>query len=110
MFDISQLNSEAMATYNSTQMATNRIQHVIVFHDYLTRFVLPLCVSMPDCKAQRPSVASAVYLANASSFGVRQGWSLRGYAQEISHLLAVCYPEVIDRCYVSRMHRFEGKY
>ncbi|KAM0293795.1 hypothetical protein ACHAO9_001481 [Fusarium lateritium] len=89
MFDIALLDSEAIAKYNSSHSAANRTQHAVVFHDYLTRFVIPLCVSMPDCKVQSPSVTSAVYVANAATMGIKQAWSLRGYAQAISHLLAV---------------------
>lgn len=100
MFDIALFDSETIAKYNSSHSAANRTQHAVVFHDYLTRFVIPLCVAMPDCKVQSPSVTSAVYLVNASSMGIKQAWSLRGYAQAISHLLAVCFPEVVDCCYV----------
>ncbi|KAH7257893.1 CRAL-TRIO domain-containing protein [Fusarium tricinctum] len=100
MFDIALLDSETIAKYNSSHSAANRTQHAVVFHDYLTRFFIPLCVAIPDCKVQSPSVTSAVYLANASSMGIKQAWSLRGYAQAISHLLAVCFPEVVDCCYV----------
>ncbi|KAM0236632.1 hypothetical protein ACHAP5_009318 [Fusarium lateritium] len=78
MFDIALLDSEAITKYNSSHSAANRTQHAVVFHDYLTRFVIPLCVSMPDCKVQSPSVTSAVYVANAATMGIKQAWSLRG--------------------------------
>lgn len=103
MFDVGQLTSENMAKYNASQTPTARSQHTVVFHDYMTRFVLPLCASMSDCQARSPCVVSSVYLVNAASFGLRQAWSLKGYAQEVSQLLAICYPEMVDRCYVSTL-------
>ncbi|KAH7198351.1 CRAL-TRIO domain-containing protein [Fusarium flagelliforme] len=109
MFDVAQLTSENMAKYNASQTSTARSQHTVVFHDYMTRFVLPLCASMPDCQAKSPSVVSSVYLVNAASFGLRQAWSLKGYAQEVSQLLAVCYPEMVDRCYVMNAPAYFGK-
>lgn len=65
---------------------------------------------MPDCKAQSPSVVSTVYIVNAASFGLRQAWSLKGYAQDISQLLAMCYPEMVDRCYVSSFNLSKSVY
>ena len=56
---------------------------------------------MPDCQAKGSSVVSSVYVINIASFGLRQAWSLKGYAQDVSQLLAICYPEMVDRCYVS---------
>jgi hypothetical protein len=46
-------------------------------------------------------IDSAVYLVDVSKISLKQAWSLRSYAQDISQLLATCYPEVIDRVYVS---------
>ena len=101
MLDVGQLTSENMAKYNASQTATARSQHTAVFHDYMTRFVLPLCASMLDCQAKGTSAVSSVYVINAASFGLRQAWSLKGYAQDVSQLLAICYPEMVDRCYMS---------
>ncbi|UZP34405.1 hypothetical protein NXS19_002221 [Fusarium pseudograminearum] len=108
-FDVEQLTAESMAKYNASQTATEKSQHTMVFHDYMTRFVLPLCGSMPDCKAQSPSVVSSIYVINAGSFGLRQAWSMKGYAQDVSQLLAVCFPEMVDRCYVMNAPAYFGK-
>ncbi|RGP74496.1 cral trio domain [Fusarium longipes] len=109
MFDVGQLTAEALAKYNASETATEKSRHTIVYHDYLTRFVIPLCASQPDCKVQDPSVVSSVYLVNAASFGLRQAWSLKGYAQDVSQLLAICYPETVDRCYVLNAPAYFGK-
>lgn len=50
-------------------------------------------------------LTSAVYLVDIVSFTFKQAWNVRAYAQDISKLLATCYPEVVARVYVScRMH------
>lgn len=83
---------------NSASDATRR---VVVFHDYLTRFILPLCSAVDDRPEPSIPVTSAVYLVDVKSLTLKQAWSVRAYAQDISKLLATCYPEVIDRVYVS---------
>ena len=83
-------------------MGSNTLQRACVVHDGLTRFVLPLCSAMPDRPNPTVPVTSAVYLADISELGLRQGWDLRSYAQDISKLLALCYPELIDRVFVRR--------
>ncbi|KAK4215714.1 CRAL-TRIO domain-containing protein [Rhypophila decipiens] len=97
LFDTTHLNADALARYSKQRAASGleATRQAIVFHDYLTRFVLPLCSSA----AGRP-ISSAVYLCDVGTLTLRQTWSVRGYAQDISQLLATCYPEVIDRVYV----------
>ncbi|KAK4164714.1 CRAL-TRIO domain-containing protein [Cladorrhinum sp. PSN259] len=97
IFDIAHLDADALASYGKQRATVDgTTRQAIVFHDYLTRFVLPLCSAM---KPGEP-VTSAVYLVDIGSFTLKQAWSVRGYAQDISKLLATCYPEVIDRVYV----------
>ncbi|KAF5676553.1 cinnamoyl reductase [Fusarium heterosporum] len=60
MFDVALLSSEVIAKYNSRQAAANRTKNALVFHDYLTRFVIPLCASLPDCKLQGSSGMSSI--------------------------------------------------
>ena len=74
--------------------------------------MLPLCSAAsihkggPDGAAPEVvPVTSAVYLVDIASFTFKQAWNVRAYAQDISKLLATCYPEVVARVYVScRMH------
>ncbi|RKU46288.1 hypothetical protein DL546_007392 [Coniochaeta pulveracea] len=68
--------------------------------DYVTRFVLPLCSAMSDRPNPSEPVTSAVFLVDIASFSFKQAWNVRGYAQDISRLLATCYPETVDRVYV----------
>lgn len=55
---------------------------------------------MTDRPEPEKPVPGAVYLADIANASLRQAWSLRGYAQSTSALLATCYPEVVDRIYV----------
>jgi hypothetical protein len=41
-----------------------------------------------------------VYLVDVAALTVKQAWAVRNYAQDISRLLATCYPEVVERVYV----------
>lgn len=78
--------------------------------DYVTRFVLPLCSAMSDRPNPSEPVTSAVFLVDIASFSFKQAWNVRGYAQDISRLLATCYPETVDRVYVSAHKRQDRQY
>jgi hypothetical protein len=69
--------------------------------DYLLRFVIPLCSAMQDRPDRHLPVTSAVYLADLDNISFRLAWNLRTFAQQISTLLATCYPEVVDTIYVN---------
>lgn len=86
---------------SSKQAGSETTKRAIVALDYLTRFVLPLCSTIDDRPDAANPVTSAVYLVDVGSLTLKQGWSLRSYAQDVSKLLATCYPEVVDRVYVS---------
>jgi hypothetical protein len=60
-----------------------------------------MCSAMSDRPEPDRAVSSAVYLVDIASFTFRQAWNVKGYAQDISKLLATCYPEVVDTVYVS---------
>ena len=101
VFDIAYLDSDALSTYGKDRNTSNATRQAILFHDYLTRFVFPLCSVVCDRPSPNPPVTSAVYLADISKLTFKQAWNVRSYAQDTSKLLATCYPEVIDRVYVS---------
>ncbi|KAI1818648.1 CRAL-TRIO domain-containing protein [Poronia punctata] len=119
MFDIAALNGATMADYKKTRgmpLATgdlstspNSVQRAITFHETLTRFVLPLCTAMQDRPDPHIPVSSAVYLVDVSSFGLKQAFDLRNYAQDISKLLATSFPEVVDTVYVLNAPAYFGK-
>ena len=76
------------------------LQLASVFHESLIRFIFPLCSMMMDRADPSVPVTSSTYIVDASNMGIKQGWSLRTFAQEISWLLATCYPETIERIFV----------
>ncbi|KAJ5624354.1 hypothetical protein N7510_000663 [Penicillium lagena] len=73
------------------------VQLASVYHDSLTRLVLPLCSMMTDRPNPLAPITSSIYLVDASGLGLKQGWNLRCFAQNISWLLSTCYPETIHR-------------
>lgn len=77
------------------------LQMASVFHDSLVRFVLPLCTMMTDRSNSSTPISSSIYLVDASGLGLKQGWNLKTFAQEISWLLSTCYPETILKVFVS---------
>jgi hypothetical protein len=116
MFDIANLDSKAMTGYKKSRnlgpasnegvngariLEFNAAQKALVFHGSLTRFILPLCSMMHDRLEPDEPISSAVYLVDVATFGIKQGWDLRTYAQDISKLLATCFPEVIETVFVS---------
>ncbi|KAJ5241644.1 uncharacterized protein N7469_003235 [Penicillium citrinum] len=114
-FDISQLHKTALHSWEESRKSAgwsfsefeaggcpkpDMLQMASVFHDSLVRFVLPLCTMMPDrCHPSTP-ISSSIYLVDASELGLKQGWNLKSFAQEISWLLSTCYPETILKVFV----------
>lgn len=116
MFDLSHLDQAALNRWDETRRSSgwtysesegqppakpDMLQLAAVFHDSLTRFILPLCSMMPDRPNPEGAVTHSIYLVDASSLGWKQSWSLRLFAQDISYLLSTCYPETIQRIFVS---------
>lgn len=76
------------------------LQMASVFHDSFTRLVFPLCSAATDRPSPARAVTHSIYLVDASSLGLKQGWHLRSFAQNISWLLSTCYPETIKHVFV----------
>ncbi|KFA80621.1 hypothetical protein S40288_07532 [Stachybotrys chartarum IBT 40288] len=98
IFDLDRLDQAALKQYGKAAESGVNLDSLI-FHDYLTRFVLPLCSVARDRPNPESTVTSAVYLIDISKVTLTHGWSLRNYAQGVSTLLATCYPEVIHQIY-----------
>jgi hypothetical protein len=113
LFDLAHINDGVVAKYNEfrgrtsqngTKTVSEATEKLITFHDYLTRFVTPLCAAARDRPHPDSTVTGAVYLADISSVTIKQGWGLRGFIQDINRVLAICYPEVVHRAFVSRLY------
>ncbi|KAB8262519.1 CRAL-TRIO domain-containing protein [Aspergillus pseudonomiae] len=110
MIDLAHMKSEAMTRWRETRnlpcgdaLATSSpdmAQRACVFQDGLTRFILPLCTAMTDRPDSSLPVTKTTCLVDASALSLKQAWDMRDYAQEISWILATCYPETISRIIV----------
>ncbi|KAI0423429.1 CRAL/TRIO domain protein [Xylaria sp. FL1042] len=98
LLDAANLDGANLAKYRSYSVS-QITRRALTSLDYLTRFALPLCAMMAADPPSKP-ISGAVYLVDIASISLRQAWSLRGYAQSITGLLATCYPEVVDTIYV----------
>lgn len=113
IFDIAALDSSTMNTYkasrgDSLDAVINGIgkpsaaaTNALVFHDFLSRFILPLCSAMSGQGQPSGHGLACLYLVDISSLSLRQSWTLKEYTLDISKILANCYPEMIDRVFVS---------
>ncbi|KAJ5560728.1 hypothetical protein N7513_003127 [Penicillium frequentans] len=115
MFDLSFLNKKNLACWEQTRHTAvwsdseshanlppkpDMLQLASVYHDSFARMVFPLCSMMTDRPNPSVAITSSIYLVDASDLGLKQGWSLRYFAQSISWLLSTCYPETIQRVFV----------
>lgn len=115
MFDVAHLDKDTLACWGNRRKATSWVysppgeaqapkpdmwQLASVFQDTLIRFILPLCSMMRDRPSPLIPITSCTAVVDASSLGLKQGWNLRFFAQEISWLLSTCYPETIERIFV----------
>lgn len=103
-FDVAKLDATVLREY-STVDASSALIRPLVFHDCLTRFVLPLCSKASPTKQP---VTSCLYLVDVSSFGIKQAWNVRNYAADISKVLANDYPEMIDKVLVGHAPNFRS--
>lgn len=78
------------------------LQLASVYYDSVIRFIHPLCSMMKDRADPSSPVTSSIFIVDASNLGIKQGWSVRTFAQEITWLLSTCYPETIDKLFVGQ--------
>lgn len=117
MIDMAHLDQAAMVHWRETvaipcqnsytdggKVTPDMEQRASVLHDYITRFVFPLCSAMNDRPEMSKPISKSVYMVDASSLGLKQAWDLRDFARDISWILSTCYPETIYRIYVSHIY------
>ncbi|GIJ85039.1 hypothetical protein Asppvi_003894 [Aspergillus pseudoviridinutans] len=106
MIETVHLDQKAVAHWRQTRELSGHrgspdmAQRALVHFDYLTRFVFPLCSALRDRPLPSEPVTKAIYLVEGSSICLRQAWNLRDFAQDLSWILATCYPETIDRIFI----------
>lgn len=115
IFDISKLTSAAIAAHEKSSrtavVPTTNIDHAravsipflraCAVHDELTRFIMPLCSAATDRPNLQFPITKQLVIADISSLGIRQLWQLKGYLEGFSKILALNYPEILDRVLVS---------
>lgn len=113
VFDISALDSATMNAYKDSRAGrrdsatvdkpsvSTTIVDSIVFHDCITRFILPLCSIMDNAEGSGTEAMGCLYLVDVSALSLKQSWTLKDYTMDISKVLANNYPEMIDSILVS---------
>ncbi|KAE8167392.1 CRAL-TRIO domain-containing protein [Aspergillus tamarii] len=110
MLNLVHLQHEAMTRWSETRnmpcadasvtSSPDMAQRVSVFHDGLTRFILPLCTAMNDRPDSSIPVTKSTYLVDASALSLKQVWNMKYFIQEVSWILFTCYPETIQHIFV----------
>ena len=114
LFDAGKLDSKTMAAYKktSTDMKPMKAELNIpdtvsvevirasTIYEHLTRFIMPLCTSVPGRPNPDRAITKMIVLVDMSGIGLMQIWSLRGYIQDLGKLFATNYPEILSRVLV----------
>ena len=70
-------------------------------HDELTRFIMPLCSRVKEISGSESYlITKQTVIADISGLSLSQLWSLRGHLERFNKLLAISYPDILDRVLV----------
>ncbi|PCG96544.1 Hypothetical protein PENO1_004700 [Penicillium occitanis (nom. inval.)] len=103
VFDVANLKNAAIKSYERTRnlksVPINEIspdtekpaaappsgpQRALIYHDYVTRFLFPLCSRLTHKpENERNETTQCIYLANIANMPLKQVWDLRNYAQDV---------------------------
>ena len=130
MFDIGKLDAKTMAAYRNASLSVPRpkpspanmkapgvvsaeLLRAFALFDSLTRFVMPLVSAVPGRVDGDMPVTKTIMLADIAGLNMRQLWNLKGYIQDFNKLLAINYPEILDRVLVCspmfiKMHQHDS--
>ena len=115
MFDIGKLDSKTMGAYRGASLSVPRPNEVNLkdtgavstellrafgLFDSLTRFIMPLVSAVPGRPDTDRPVTKTIILADISGLTMRQLWNLKQYLLDFNKLLAINYPEILDRVLV----------
>ncbi|GES58100.1 CRAL/TRIO-domain-containing protein [Aspergillus terreus] len=84
------------------------LQLAALMFDHLTRVAIPLCAAVDDRREKDTPLTGSVILADASTLTMMQGFDLRGFARDVSGLLSMCYPEIIDKIIICHCPAYMG--
>lgn len=114
MFDAAKLGSKTMAAFKKSSaklevkrsdlkmpgIVSTEMLRAFTKINTLTRFVMPLCSAVPSRKYLDIAVTKMLCVVDISGMGLRQFWNLRGYLQNLSRLVGINYPEILDHVLV----------
>ncbi|KAL8827998.1 MAG: hypothetical protein Q9191_002848 [Dirinaria sp. TL-2023a] len=94
--DMKALKSE-LKIPDSVPMASVR---AFAYYEFLTRFIMPLCTSVPGRPNQERAVTKTLCIVDISGISLKQVWSLRGWIQDLAKMFATNYPEILSRVFI----------
>ncbi len=104
VYEIGKLDPKKISAYASAT-SKSKIKspklRLFALYENLTRFVMPLCSSVPGRSNPETPVDQSNNIIDISKVGLKQFWNLRGHMQEASTLATAHYPEILDRIFVS---------
>lgn len=108
MYEIGKLDHKkisAWASGTSKSKIKSPKLRLFALYENLTRFVMPLCSSVPGRMNPETPVDQSNNIIDISKVGLKQFWNLRSHMQEASTLATAHYPEILDRIFVSSQLR-----
>lgn len=69
---------------------------------------MPLLSAVPGRPDSDKLVTKMLIIADISGLDMRQLWNLKRYIQDLSKLLAINYPEILDRVLVCSINVYLG--
>ena len=104
VYEIGKLDPKKITAYASAT-SKSKIKspglRLFALYENLTRFVMPLCSSVPGRSNPETPVDQSNNIVDLSKAGLKQLWNLRSHLQEASTLATAHYPEILDRIFVS---------
>ncbi|KAL9066009.1 MAG: hypothetical protein Q9161_007860 [Pseudevernia consocians] len=107
LYEVGKLDSKKMIAYSSSTskskakgQSPSRMLRLFALYENLTRFVMPLCSSVPGRPNPETPVDQSNNIVDISHVGLKQFWNLRSHMQDASTLATAHYPETLDRIFI----------
>ncbi|KAL8998608.1 MAG: hypothetical protein Q9169_002359 [Polycauliona sp. 2 TL-2023] len=107
LYEVGKLDSKKMIAYSQATSKSkakgpspSRMLRLFALYENLTRFVMPLCSSVPGRPNPETPVDQSNNIVDISRVGLKQFWNLRSHMQDASQLATAHYPETLDRIFI----------
>lgn len=107
LFEVGKLDSKKMIAYSSATSKSkakgpspSRMLRLFALYENLTRFVMPLCSSVPGRPNPETPVDQSNNIVDIAHVGLKQFWNLKSHMQDASQLATAHYPETLDRIFI----------